>query len=146
MKRWEERAESASYQIPPHYTTQSILIRFNFSWPSIPPFSKYLESATGGKIIEETSDYLGDDADTTGANCGQLTGVYCGVAGIPPSLRSGSARMDMLEKALDAIMANTDGPYPCHPATIVCIWHCCEASEAISPTKKFAKTGASFLL
>jgi ADP-ribosyl-[dinitrogen reductase] hydrolase len=27
---------------------------------------------------------LGDDADTTGAVCGQMAGAYWGVAGIPP--------------------------------------------------------------
>lgn len=26
---------------------------------------------------------LGDDADTTGAVCGQLAGAYCGESGIP---------------------------------------------------------------
>jgi len=44
---------------------------------------------------------LGDDADTTGAICGQLAGAYWGESGISESLRSGLARMDMLEKALE---------------------------------------------
>jgi ADP-ribosyl-[dinitrogen reductase] hydrolase len=47
---------------------------------------------------------LGDDADTTGAICGQLAGAYWGESGIPESLRSGLARMDMLEKALAGIV------------------------------------------
>src|SRR6516164_2800077 len=46
---------------------------------------------------------LGDDADTTGAICGQLAGAYWGESGISKSLRSGLARMDMLEKALAGI-------------------------------------------
>lgn len=44
---------------------------------------------------------LGDDADTTGAICGQLAGAYWGESGIPESLRSGLARMDMIEEALE---------------------------------------------
>ena len=47
---------------------------------------------------------LGDDADTTGAICGQLAGAYWGESGIPESLRSGLARMDMLENALAGIL------------------------------------------
>lgn len=47
---------------------------------------------------------LGDDADTTGAICGQLAGAYWGESGISESLRSGLARMDMLEKALAGIV------------------------------------------
>jgi ADP-ribosyl-[dinitrogen reductase] hydrolase len=47
---------------------------------------------------------LGDDADTTGAICGQLAGAYWGESNIPESLRSGLARMDMLENALAGIM------------------------------------------
>ena len=47
---------------------------------------------------------LGDDADTTGAICGQLAGAYWGESGIPGSLRSGLARMDMLENALAGIV------------------------------------------
>jgi len=47
---------------------------------------------------------LGDDADTTGAICGQLAGAYWGESGISESLRSGLARMDMLEKALTGIV------------------------------------------
>ena len=47
--------------------------------------------------------HLGDDADTTGAICGQLAGAYWGESGISESLRSGLARMEMLEKALTGI-------------------------------------------
>ena len=47
---------------------------------------------------------LGDDADTTGAICGQLAGAYWGESGISESLRTGLARMDMLEEALAGIL------------------------------------------
>jgi ADP-ribosyl-[dinitrogen reductase] hydrolase len=47
---------------------------------------------------------LGDDADTTGAICGQLAGAYWGESNIPKSLTSGLARMDMLENALAGIL------------------------------------------
>jgi ADP-ribosyl-[dinitrogen reductase] hydrolase len=47
---------------------------------------------------------LGDDADTTGAICGQLAGAYWGESGISDSLKAGLARMDMLEDALKAIV------------------------------------------
>lgn len=47
---------------------------------------------------------LGDDADTTGAICGQLSGAYWGESSIPEALRSGLARMDMLEEALEGIL------------------------------------------
>ncbi len=52
---------------------------------------------------------LGDDADTTGAICGQLAGAFWGEASIPESLRSGLARVDMLETALAGILAH-QGP------------------------------------
>ena len=47
---------------------------------------------------------LGDDADTTGAICGQLAGAYWGESGIPEELRLGLARRDMLEKALTGLL------------------------------------------
>jgi len=47
---------------------------------------------------------LGDDADTTGAVCGQLAGAFWGESNITEALRSGSARMDMLESALAGIV------------------------------------------
>ena len=46
---------------------------------------------------------LGDDADTTGAICGQLAGAYWGESKIPETLRSALARFDMLEDALAGI-------------------------------------------
>lgn len=49
---------------------------------------------------------LGDDADTTGAVCGQFAGAYWGESGIPESLRSGLARFDMIEQALSGILAS----------------------------------------
>ncbi|AMV35818.1 ADP-ribosylglycohydrolase family protein [Planctomyces sp. SH-PL62] len=51
---------------------------------------------------------LGDDADTTGAVCGQLAGAFWGEAQIPPPLRLGLARADMLEEALAGLL----GPAP----------------------------------
>lgn len=51
---------------------------------------------------------LGDDADTTGAICGQLAGAYWGESGIPESLRSRLARMDMLEIAMTGLLTKTD--------------------------------------
>jgi ADP-ribosyl-[dinitrogen reductase] hydrolase len=48
---------------------------------------------------------LGDDADTTGAVCGQLAGAYWGESSIPVHLRNGLARMDLLQQALAGIAA-----------------------------------------
>ena len=47
---------------------------------------------------------LGDDADTTGAICGQLAGAFWGESNIPETLRAGLARRDMLEGALGGIL------------------------------------------
>jgi ADP-ribosyl-[dinitrogen reductase] hydrolase len=47
---------------------------------------------------------LGEDADTTGAVCGQFAGAYWGESGIAESLRAGLARQDMIEKALEEIV------------------------------------------
>jgi ADP-ribosyl-[dinitrogen reductase] hydrolase len=47
---------------------------------------------------------LGDDADTTGAVCGQLAGAYWGESGIPPELRDGLAKPKMIEKALCGLL------------------------------------------
>lgn len=47
---------------------------------------------------------LGDDADTTGAVCGQFAGAWFGESGIPESLRQGLARFDMLNEALEGLM------------------------------------------
>jgi ADP-ribosyl-[dinitrogen reductase] hydrolase len=49
---------------------------------------------------------LGDDADTTGAVCGQLAGAYWGIAGIPPEWLDGLARRDELERAVGALQAS----------------------------------------
>lgn len=48
---------------------------------------------------------LGDDADTAGAICGQLAGAFWGESQIPGSLRSGLARMNMIEEALVGILS-----------------------------------------
>jgi ADP-ribosyl-[dinitrogen reductase] hydrolase len=48
---------------------------------------------------------LGDDADTTGAVCGQLAGAYWGEDGVPDDWRRGLARKDMIEKALAGLLA-----------------------------------------
>jgi ADP-ribosyl-[dinitrogen reductase] hydrolase len=50
---------------------------------------------------------LGDDADTTGAICGQLAVAYWGESNIPERLRSDLARMDMIEESLAGILAGT---------------------------------------
>jgi len=42
---------------------------------------------------------LGDDADTTGAVCGQLAGAYWGLSGISDALRRGLARSEVVEDA-----------------------------------------------
>jgi ADP-ribosyl-[dinitrogen reductase] hydrolase len=49
---------------------------------------------------------LGDDADTTGAICGQLAGAYWGESGISKPLRTGLARMDLLEEALAGLLSD----------------------------------------
>lgn len=47
---------------------------------------------------------LGDDADTTGAVCGQLAGARWGEQGIPCDWRSRLARPDMLNQALSGLI------------------------------------------
>jgi len=47
---------------------------------------------------------LGDDADTSGAVCGQLAGAYWGEAGIPQDWQDGLAGKDMVEKALRGLL------------------------------------------
>ncbi len=51
---------------------------------------------------------LGDDADTTGAVCGQFAGACWGESGIPVEWREGLARKDMIESALAALLAPGD--------------------------------------
>ena len=47
---------------------------------------------------------LGDDADTTGAICGQLAGAYWGESGIPVEWLEGLAEREMIEKALEGLL------------------------------------------
>jgi len=47
---------------------------------------------------------LGDDADTTGAVCGQLAGAYWRERGIPGEWLNGLARKDMLETAFKGLI------------------------------------------
>jgi ADP-ribosylglycohydrolase len=47
---------------------------------------------------------LGDDADTTGAVCGQLSGAFWGESNIPAEWREGLAKKEMIEKALQGIL------------------------------------------
>lgn len=47
---------------------------------------------------------LGDDADTTGAVCGQLAGAYWGATGIPTEMLDGLAKRDMIESAADLLI------------------------------------------
>jgi len=48
---------------------------------------------------------LGDDADTTGAVCGQLAGACWGESGIPEHWREQLSRRDLIEAALEGIGA-----------------------------------------
>src|SRR5262249_22382327 len=47
---------------------------------------------------------LGDDAETTGAVCGQLAGAHWGEAAIPPEWLSGLAGRELLERALQGLL------------------------------------------
>jgi ADP-ribosylglycohydrolase len=49
---------------------------------------------------------LGDDADTTGAICGQLAGAYWGESRIPEAWRAGLARRELLERALAGLVGD----------------------------------------
>ncbi len=51
---------------------------------------------------------LGDDADTTGAVCGQLAGAYWGESEIPQEWREGLARPEMLGKALQGLLRSKE--------------------------------------
>jgi len=53
---------------------------------------------------------LGDDADTTGAVCGQFAGAYWGELGIPGEWLEGLAERGMIEKALDALLSQRESP------------------------------------
>jgi ADP-ribosyl-[dinitrogen reductase] hydrolase len=48
---------------------------------------------------------LGDDADTTGAVCGQLAGAYWGESGIPQEWSNGLARRDWLDRAVHGLLS-----------------------------------------
>lgn len=50
---------------------------------------------------------LGDDADTTGAICGQLAGAFWGESSIPESLRAGLVGMEMIESAVFGTRVNS---------------------------------------
>lgn len=49
---------------------------------------------------------LGDDADTTGAICGQFAGAYWGELGIPQEWLDGLAKKEMIENALAGILGD----------------------------------------
>lgn len=48
---------------------------------------------------------LGDDADTTGAICGQFAGAYWGEAGVPQEWLDGLAKPEMIEQALAGLLS-----------------------------------------
>lgn len=50
---------------------------------------------------------LGDDADTTGAVCGQLAGAYWGESGIPEPWRTRLAEREMINKILQRLLGET---------------------------------------
>lgn len=51
-------------------------------------------------------DNLGDDADTTGAVCGQLAGAYWSESRIPAEWLEGLAREDMIRTALEGLLGS----------------------------------------
>ena len=51
---------------------------------------------------------LGDDADTTGAACGQLAGAFWGLGGIPASLLDGLAQRDVIESAARRLLERAE--------------------------------------
>ena len=51
---------------------------------------------------------LGDDADTTGAVCGQLAGAYWGESRIPEGWRNELAGRELIETALDGLLHTAD--------------------------------------
>lgn len=64
-----------------------------------------MEEAAGFDEAVLRAVNLGDDADTTGAVCGQLAGARWGESGIGEDLRTGLAGGEMIEQALAAIGA-----------------------------------------
>ncbi|MGI8980060.1 MAG: ADP-ribosylglycohydrolase family protein [Pirellulaceae bacterium] len=51
---------------------------------------------------------LGDDADSTGAVCGQLAGACYGAHGIPAELLNGLAKRELIENALARLLETAD--------------------------------------
>jgi ADP-ribosylglycohydrolase len=51
---------------------------------------------------------LGDDADSTGAVCGQIAGACWGEDGIPAEWRSGLAKPEMIERALAGLLNHVE--------------------------------------
>ena len=49
---------------------------------------------------------LGDDADTTGAVCGQFAGAFWGETGISDEWRTGLAKWEMIERALAGLVGD----------------------------------------
>ncbi|HHK42166.1 MAG TPA: hypothetical protein ENJ50_07090 [Planctomycetaceae bacterium] len=47
---------------------------------------------------------LGDDADTTGALCGQLAGAHWGESTIPSEWRDGLAKRELIDAALTGLV------------------------------------------
>jgi ADP-ribosylglycohydrolase len=52
---------------------------------------------------------LGDDADTTGAVCGQLAGAYWGESGVPAEWCAGLAGRQLIEQALCGLLSSLSG-------------------------------------
>ncbi len=52
---------------------------------------------------------LGDDADTTGAVCGQLAGAHWGQRGVLKPWLEGQTWRDMIETALNALLSDPSG-------------------------------------
>ena len=55
-----------------------------------------------------TAVNLGDDADTTGAVCGQLAGACWGESGMPAEWRDGLARKDIIEPILAKLLGESE--------------------------------------
>ena len=51
---------------------------------------------------------LGDDADSTGAVCGQLAGACYGVEGIPAELLTGLAKQELIDNAFARLLKTAD--------------------------------------
>ncbi|MDA1015295.1 MAG: ADP-ribosylglycohydrolase family protein [Planctomycetota bacterium] len=62
---------------------------------------------------------LGDDADTTGAVCGQLAGAYWGETGIPQEWRDELRRADLIESALTGLLDSKRAAQSVRPTSSV---------------------------